>query len=575
MLNKEKRELVIGLLLEDIGSEFSKNLVMSTVNSVSYNKNVLVIVLPGKYNNEDNDINVRACKAVQNSVFELSRICRFDGFVIHLGGNKEEFEHHIQLAGSQKTPRVFIGIDSDELVTVNYDNAAGISEAVNYLVNICGMTRLCMLGGRSDNKDASLRKDVFARCLKETGLSFEESNFINTDMTDSCTAEAERLLDDNPDVQAVFCVNDAAAKALYEVMEERELVPGRDIMVFGFDNTNMSGELTPPLSSIGASIISLGQKATEMIIGMANGDEVSSELVPTRLYGRASLPYEMYDYNSAEMENIESGFIYRMFDDCFYRYRNEYRSSETIDLKRLFYEFISQMLTAMNRRYMSLEKFDELCSLVDIFFENGAVRYTDAEKLIQSINKIQAGMNEMHRSANMNLMVNRLFLRMKDKALLSFASELSQNGNSRNNDLNNLCKFTTDCMAFDETKQTDIEKIITNIPKLGIRNAAFYMFEEPVVCKPDSPIAFPDKILMKCVVRSGKTRLIPKQRQQCAMSDMFSRYELPKSSAGMVVFPVFNGSRIYGFLLCGCEGDIYDKGEYISIQLGKELAGRN
>lgn len=77
---------------------------------------------------------------------------------------------------------------------------------------------------------------------------------------------------------------------------------------------------------------------------MANGEDVSSALVPTRLYGRASLPYEMYDYNSAEMENIEFGFIYRMFDDCFYRYRNEYRSSEMIDLKRLFFEFISQML---------------------------------------------------------------------------------------------------------------------------------------------------------------------------------------------------------------------------------------
>ena len=53
----------------------------------------------------------------------------------------------------------------------------------------------------------------------------------------------------------------AAAKALYIVMQERGLVPGKDIMVFGFDNTRMSSELTPTLSSIGASEATLGQAA--------------------------------------------------------------------------------------------------------------------------------------------------------------------------------------------------------------------------------------------------------------------------------------------------------------------------
>ena len=52
MLNGENRELLIGLILEDIGSDFSKELVKSTVNSVSADKNVRLFILPGKYNNE-------------------------------------------------------------------------------------------------------------------------------------------------------------------------------------------------------------------------------------------------------------------------------------------------------------------------------------------------------------------------------------------------------------------------------------------------------------------------------------------------------------------------------------------
>ena len=572
MLNGENRELLIGLILEDIGSDFSKELVKSTVNSVSADKNVRLFILPGKYNNEYSDERIRACKTIQNTVFELSRICSFDGFIIHLGGNKEEFSRHAQLSETDPVPRVFIGIDSEDLVTVNYDNSSGIGEAVNYLVNICGITKICMLGGREDNKDARLRKDVFRNCLAENGIALDESAFINTDMTDNCTDEAAALLDRNPDAEAVFCVNDAAAKALYSVMEDRKLVPGSDIMVFGFDNTFMSSELIPPLSSVGASDVTLGQKAVELIISMTGGEKVSSALVPTRLFGRDSLPYEMYDYTTLEMENIESAFVYRMFDDCFYRYRNEFRSREMIDLKRLFYEIISQILVAMKMRYMSREQFDELCGLIDIFFDNGAVLYTDASKLIKSVKRFQDASNALQRSASMNLMINRLFLRMKDRALLSLSAELSQEKKRRKHSINRLADFTAESMVFGDMQQSRITSIIKSIPDLGLRNAAFYMFAEKVVCTADAPAKLPEKILLKCVVRGGKTHIIPEQRQLCSVSEMFTRCEIPKNTAGIVTFPVFFGSIIYGFLLCGCEGDICDKGEYIALQLGMALS---
>ena len=44
-------------------------------------------------------------------------------------------------------------------------------------------------------------------------------------------------------------------------------------MVFGFDNTRMAAEMTPPLSSIGASSITLGQKAFELLLDKIEGEK--------------------------------------------------------------------------------------------------------------------------------------------------------------------------------------------------------------------------------------------------------------------------------------------------------------
>ena len=69
---------------------------------------------------------------------------------------------------------------------------------------------------------------------ESNNISFSDKNYQKTDMSNDSEAEAEQLLKGNPDVQAIFCVNDAVAKGLYAAMKKRELIPGKDIFVFGF-----------------------------------------------------------------------------------------------------------------------------------------------------------------------------------------------------------------------------------------------------------------------------------------------------------------------------------------------------
>ncbi len=566
------KETVIGLLLEDIESDFSKELVKSVAGAIPQGKGVRLAVLPGKHIDGTEPDWLRAYKTVYNSVFSLAKVCQIDGFIIHLGSISERDKQKSPMyrddgTGFAQKPKVYVASDMRDCVTVNYDNESGIREAVEYLINVCGITRFCMLGGRDDNKDARARKAIFTCCLAEYGINFRDRNFIHTDMTIDCEAAAAKLLDSNPDVQAIFCVNDAVAKGLYAAMEKRGLTPGQDIQVFGFDNTKMSSELIPQLTSIGSDSITLGAKALELLLRKMDGENVRSATVPTRLYGRDSFPYEMYDYSVTEMVNIVPAFVYRMFDDCFYRYKNEKITREMVDLRRLFYEMITRMLTAMKRRYMSPETFTEISKMIDKFFEKGAMSYTDAGKLLRSIDRLQNSMNSVMRSMTGSVMINKLFLRMKDKAIVALANQDSLQKSEAQKASASMQAF----IAATSAEASEQEDIYRSFDMLGIENSALYVYEKPIRFEKESVLNFPEHTLLRCVMRGGELYLPSKVRQRCTLGEVFSRSELSFRNGGLTAFPIFCGSCIYGILICSLSDDIYNTGEYVATQLGRSL----
>jgi|GEM_PF-2579422 len=574
MQRSKKHETVIGMVLEDIYTDFSKELIQSVLNAIPQNKNIRLVVLAGKYDHGDSEYTDHAYKTVYNTIFKLSEMCDLDGLIIHLGSigsHRGERKVERQLERYKSIPKIFIACNAPDLTTVNYDNETGIREAVDALVNVNGLTKLCMLGGRDDNTDAQLRKEIFTRCLRENGIEFTDRNYVSSSMSVESEANAAELLDKNPGTQAIFCVNDAVAKGLYNVMEQRGLVPGRDILVFGFDNTRMAGEMIPSLSSVGLADCTLGEKALELLLAKIAGEDVESALVPTRLYGRESFPHEMYDYTELDLLKGDPAFIYRMFDDCFYRYKSETRSRELIDLKRLFFEMMTRILTAVKRRYMSVEEYERICAMVDRFFEKGAMHYTDAVKLLKSTDRLQAGITKSQRSVSAGYMVDRIFLRIKDRTVIALSEQNIADNEGFVSSRESIQQFLINGTVYGSAKQDTIENIIRNIDKLGIKNAAFYMYDEAVVFNSANPYMFPESINLRCVIKSGELYVMPKQRQKSSISSIFTRSELPVRCSGFVVLPVFYRDLIYGVFLCELTDDIYNRGEYLAVQLGRTV----
>ena len=575
MRNINKDELTICLMVEELSSDFSIELVQSVTHSLPRNKKIRLIVVPGKYDDGRSNSSLHNYRTVYNSVFRLGEFCRIDGFIIHLGSIRKEDCNYSQIYQYfvnkwQDVPKVLVASDLTEETTVNYDNETGIRTAVDYLVNAYGCTKMCMLGGREDNKDACARREIFSKCLAEYKIEFGENEFEYTDMSENCITEAEYLLDRNPDVQAVFCVNDSVAKALYEVMRRRKLRPGTDIMVFGFDNTKLSGEMNPSLTSIGPDSISLGQKALELLLEKLSGKTtVEHATIPTRLYGRQSFPFEPYDYNTIEMMKVEPSFIYKMFRDCFYRYDKNRRNKDSIDLERLFFEIMTQVLIAMNNRYLSPETSEKLVVMIDKFFEKGAMDYTDAAKFIESLERVQQGINQLsHRSMAVRLQLNRLFSRMKDRAIISQAEKIVNMGIDNHQHNERIADFLISGVG----NGVGIESILRNFDKLGIRNCSLFVFDEPVDYQLDKEAVFPDIIKIRCMMRSGELYILSEERQKCRMYDIFARSTFNSKHLCHTAFPIFCGNTLYGLLMTELTDDIFERGELIALHLGRSFA---
>ena len=78
------------------------------------------------------------------------------------------------------------------------------------------------------------------------------------------------------------------ASWLYDELKKRGIQPGKDIAVLGYDDTILAAKSYPSLSSVKADPIALGARSIRLIMDMIQGEEVTSEVLPTQFVRRDS-----------------------------------------------------------------------------------------------------------------------------------------------------------------------------------------------------------------------------------------------------------------------------------------------
>lgn len=133
----------------------------------------------------------------------------------------------------------------DSVVT---DNIGGARKAVTHLIEQ-GHTRIGLAGWNPLSPPSiHQRKRGYLEALSENGL---KPFIAETELSRAGGQMAAwKLLESEQSVTALFCCNDETAIGALSAIREMGLSIPRDVSVIGFDNIDLAGETTPPLTTI-------------------------------------------------------------------------------------------------------------------------------------------------------------------------------------------------------------------------------------------------------------------------------------------------------------------------------------
>lgn len=185
------------------------------------------------------------------------------------------------------------GHRSDVYTYVDADNRGGAREAVRHLVSL-GRRRIATITGPLNQASAIDRLDGYRDVL----LDAPPQMLAEGDFTLQGGAEAMALLlDQVPDLDAVFVASDLMASGALRTLRERgRTVPG-DVAVVGFDDLTPLAETTdPPLTTVHQDIEEMGRLMARLLCDRTShqplqGEEprsLPSVVTPTRLVIRNS-----------------------------------------------------------------------------------------------------------------------------------------------------------------------------------------------------------------------------------------------------------------------------------------------
>lgn len=281
----------IGVLVGGITDDFTRLLCHGVIERAK-TLDVNIVVIPGKFlDREYSETSDIYYEYQYQTLFSYATKENLDGVIVASScigcfATKERIRKFMKRY--LQMPCVIVAADEPDQICVRYDNGAGIREGLNYMIEELGYTRIGMIGGPDSNYDANERRKTYIEVLEAHGIEFDPGLYVEGDLTSESKEVFRDILDRNPDMQGVFCVNDSCASGFYEELKARDILPGRDISVMGYDDIEWATQIYPTLSTVRADAEKLGSEAVNLMVRLIDGRQVESKILPTEFIRRDS-----------------------------------------------------------------------------------------------------------------------------------------------------------------------------------------------------------------------------------------------------------------------------------------------
>lgn len=298
-----KKRLNIGLFVGDIADDFSKGICKGAMQAAE-ELDINLVIFPGKYFDRDYlQWDGIIYEYQHNTLFTYVFPEEIDLLIISIGSIgylSTQARRKAFLDYFNEIPIVTIAEKLEGYETVMYDNIMGVTEAVEYLIQQ-GRRNIGCLAGTQENFDAQERLQAYRQTLEAHGIEVKEQQIEYTNMSRLSREPVERLLQNNPDLDSIICVNDEVAFCLYEVLKERNIRIGEDIAVVGYDDLPYTYKMNPPLATVRAEAKVLGWHSVMDGIACVLKNQTAIQRIPVKFIPRASAGGEDIPEDAGDM----------------------------------------------------------------------------------------------------------------------------------------------------------------------------------------------------------------------------------------------------------------------------------
>ncbi|MCR5215046.1 MAG: GGDEF domain-containing protein [Eubacterium sp.] len=574
----DKARPTIGFLTCHLDNDYAFEIIKG-VEYAAEEADVNLIIMPGMYLNASYNDPINAKYDYQyNSIFYYAGKKSLDALIVSIGsiGSFISVEDKKAFLDNFDVPVLTIEAELSGYPFLYTEGASGLRTAVEHLIKDHGKTKIGFVSGRLENADALERFNIYKKVLAENDIPYDEKKVGYGDFSEFTEDIVGRMLDDNPDLEAIVFANDTMAIGGYKAIKKRGLVIGKDILVTGYDNTPTSLMLTPQLTTVDNNVMDLGYNAVYQALELIKTGETSISLLHSKMVKRLSCgcnpssDHKLIEMMTNKLDKITSDELLNDFYKLFMsHYDNKFYSRQLFEALTPYFKIFTDIIYSSDYKsdgelreatnavmektiivhYFSHSKFTYIISLLSSFLLNLGLSEEKHEKLESAFNTVLS--------------------------YLSFylSTEYMMEVKANKESVWQSMRLTRDTLLTATDDERCYKLIAENLyNSSGFQSAYVYLYDELPTLLNDGMWRVPKYVMLQAYCKDGKAGVLDEGDRILPSYMIFNHKYTPNERRHtMVLTPLFTNEAQHGLLLCETVISNFSKVYTTSLQLATSL----
>ena len=519
-----------------------------------------------------------------NALYDCLKLQSFDAVIMEYGVITSLIEPErkkVFLKEHSDAPVILLAGTEEGYNSITIDNQTGIKQAVWHLKQIHGCKKVGYVSGPKTNQDANERLEAYREAVREYGLDDSETLITYGDFTEFYPEITEELIKANPGIEAIVYANDQMAASGYTALKNMNLIPGKDILITGFDDTRFCIMMDPHLTSVKVDSKEMGYRAVlaceELIAGRYEGEQVTSRLVVRGSCGCDSGNIAMRIADSIKQrtgKELIDFLMQEIIEEYFNFFYDPSEKDRVTGIIRGYFEYYFKMLQPDGTLNIDEATLEEEYKKYIRLNEN---EYINLETLFLIDQILYQYISKRVRDVTQCIRLTEIIAILRERYTSSIrARNLLKIEQNKTNEtiLGNITRDMLLRQFQDESKR--YETVITKLQLMGYASACIYMYDTGIVNDGGNKWSMPRKLYIRGNYDRDAVKLYSESEGEIDCEEVFSDRFMPKDRRfDMLVLPLFSGEVQYGLLLIETEFDSFKYAQQVACQISVSMEAIN